>query len=363
MNIRYARYTVAAVAAALLVAGCNTAPPTGGGGDPGALGNAEVQKGLADLYTAAQAANETQIVVYGPGQEFFEPAYRAFMNRYPSIEVVAEPLFGEKLNTRLEQEFVSGRHVGSVQTHGGSGTALTSDAGRCEPYRPFTADYLTPDEVAPDDSYHAFSHFGVGIEYNSEKLGPDQAPKSWRELADPKWSGRVAMSDPNIVGATALMISNLVKENKLDQAWVRGLLDNDPLIVDTSALAEQSVARGEREVLAVNNTGVYTTSRKKNLPVEFVFPTAEGARLDTMYLCLLKGGPNPNATKLFANWLFTAEAQNEIAETGVYGARPGTSAPPNLPALDDIRAEIIPQIPVAQQGPEVQKTIQMIKGS
>ncbi|TWP50447.1 extracellular solute-binding protein [Lentzea tibetensis] len=350
---------VALAAIALVATACNTAPGATTGTDPGTLGGAEVQKQMADLYTAAQAAKEAQVVVYGPGQEFFEPAYKTFMRRYPAIKVVAEPIFGEKLNTRLDQEFVSGQHVGSIQTHGGSGTALTVKADRCEIYKPFTADFQTGAETAA--TYNAFSHFGVGIEYNSQKLTEDQAPKGWQELADAKWNGKLVAADPNIVGATSLMISNLMKENKLDQAWVRGLMGNNPLIVDTAALAEQSVARGEREVMAVNNTGVFTTSKKKNLPVEFVFPTAEGARLDTMYLCLLKGGPNASATKLFANWMFTPEAQEEIAKTGVFGARPGTSAPPNLPSLDSIKDRVIPQIPVEQQGPEVQNTIKLIK--
>ena len=97
------------------------------------------------------------------------------------------------------------------------------------------------------------------------------------------------------------------------------------------------------------------------MPVAFVFPTAEGARLDTMYVCLLKGGPNPRATKLFANWLFTPEAQAELATTGVFGTRPGTPAPPGFPTLDSIKDKIITQIPVDQQGPEVQKTIGLVK--
>ncbi|MDF3337114.1 extracellular solute-binding protein [Mycolicibacterium septicum] len=348
-----------AIAVTVLAVGCNTAPGSTGDTDPAGLGDAVIQRQMADLYTAAQSSDENQVVVYGPGQEFYESAYGLFMRRYPTISVVAEPLLGEKLNTRLDQEFISGKHVGSVQIHGGSGTALAAGAGRCEQYRPFTAGYLTGTESAA--TYTAFSYFGVGIEYNSQKLTADQAPKGWRELADPEWKGRIALQDPNVVGVSALMISNLIAENKLDDTWVRELLGNEPLVVDTAALAEQSVARGERDVVAVNNTGVFTTSKKKGLPVEFVFPTEEGARLDTMYVCLLSGGPNPHAAKLFANWLFTPEAQDEIAQTGVYASRPGTSAPPHLPSLDTIQDKIIPQIPVGQQGSDVQNTIKMIK--
>ncbi|WP_238019779.1 extracellular solute-binding protein [Dactylosporangium sp. AC04546] len=347
---------------ALLTAGCGaSAAPDNSAGDPAALGGNAVQRQLDTLYADAKKAGETQVVVYGPGQEFYEPAYRVFMRRYPAIKVVSESIFGEKLNTRLDQEFASGKHVGSVQTHGGSGTAAAVKAGRCEGYQPSTADYLPKDQVGPGNTYHAFVHFGVGIEYNSDKLKADQAPKGWQELADPKWKGRLVAVDPALVGATALMISNLMTEQKLDEAWVRGTLANKPLIVDTAALAEQAVARGEREVMLVNNTGVFTTSKKKNLPVAFVFPTAEGARLDTMYVCMLKGGPNPNATKLFTNWLFTAEAQAELAKTGVFGTRPGTAAPPGFPTLDAIKDKIIPQIPVDQQGPEAQKTVGLIK--
>ena len=155
------------------------------------LGSEEVQKQIADLYTAAQQARETQVVVYGPGQEFYEPAYKVFMQRYPAIKVVSEAIFGEKLNTRLDQEFASGKHVGSVQTHGGSGTAAAVGAGRCESYRPFAAEYQTPDQVGPGDTYHAFVQFGVGNRVQQLTSSPPtrrpRAGRSW-----PIRSGRAA---------------------------------------------------------------------------------------------------------------------------------------------------------------------------
>ncbi|MER7793004.1 extracellular solute-binding protein [Streptomyces sp. NPDC097640] len=340
-------------------AGAATAPPSRT--DAADIGGSAAQARLDKLYKAAQAEHRTQVLVYGPSQNFYAGAYRAFQERYPAITIIPQPIFGPQLTTKLAEEFASGKHAASLQTNGGSGIALSDQAGQCRPYKPFTAAYLSPDQVGPNDSFAAFVRFAVGIEYNTDKLTARQAPRSWTELARPAWRGRLVQADPANVGVTSLMISHLTEARKLNTDWTGRLLDNSPQTVDTAALAEQSLARGEREVMVADNSAVYAAARAKNLPVGFVFPTEEGARFDTQYLCLLKGAPAPEAAQLLVNWLHTEEGQRALAGAGLYGTRPQTPAPDGLPPLSRIQSRIIPEIPPGRQAEAVNRTIAVVK--
>ncbi|MEU9746616.1 ABC transporter substrate-binding protein [Streptomyces niveus] len=366
MYVRKASLCAASAATALLAvtacaagSGTAAAPSTAGGADK--VGGNSAEKRLEALYKAAQDGHESQILVYGPSQNFYATAYTAFQKRYPAIKIVPQPVFGQQLTTKLAQEFTSGKHAGSVQTNGGSGIEVSDQAGQCESYKPFTATDRAAGEVSAGDTYSAFARFAVGIEYNTDKIKADKAPRSWKELADPKWRGKLVQADPGIVGVTSLMISNLLAEKKLDEDWIKGLLANKPQTVDTAALAEQSLARGERQVMVTNNSAVFTAAKDKKLPVGFVFPTSEGARFDTQYVCLLKGAPAPNASKLLINWLNTEEGQTALSEAGVYGTRFGTPAPEGLPAMADIQSKAIPEIPAARQAAELGKTLDIVK--
>ncbi|MEU9843639.1 extracellular solute-binding protein [Actinomadura sp. NPDC048032] len=361
------RFVAPPLAAALLALGGITAcsaPAPGtrsGTANAAALGSLDVQRQMDALYKAAQQGRQTSVLVYGPSQNFYTAAYAAFQKRYPAIRIVAQPLFGQQLTTRLSEEFASGKHSGSVQTNGGSGIDLSSKAGQCQAYRPFTAGALTGGQSGPGDAYHAYARFAVGIEYNTDKLTKDQAPTGWRDLTAPKWKGRLVQNDPAVAGVTSLMISNLMTAGKLDRKWLAGLAANAPQTVGTAALAEQSLARGEREVMVANNSAVYTAARAKSLPVGLVFPTSEGARFDTQYVCLLKEGPNPDASKLLINWLYTSEGQNVLAQAGLYGVAPGAPAPPGLPVMDALKGREIPEVPADQQAGSLGKTLDLVR--
>ena len=47
-----------------------------------------------------------------------------------------------------------------------------------------------------DGYYTAARLVGVGIAYNTVNVTPEEAPKSWNDLLDPKWNDQIVMSDP-----------------------------------------------------------------------------------------------------------------------------------------------------------------------
>ncbi len=356
-----AAFTAFATLAGLSACSAGATDGTASRTDAAGVGGSAVQAQLDKLYRAAQSKHRTEVVVYGPSQNFYAGAYRAFKERYPAITVLPQPIFGPQLTTKLAEEFTSGKHTASVQTNGGSGMALSDRAGQCRSRRPIAAGHLPAGETGPDSTYAAFARFAVGIEYNTDELTAQQAPTSWQELSRPAWRGRLVQADPATLGVTSLMIAQLTGAGKLDTDWIEHLLGNEPQTVGTAALAEQSLARGERPVMVANNSAVYAAARAKHLPVGFVFPTDEGARFDTQYMCLLKGAPAPDAAELLINWLHTPEGEKALSSAGLYGTGPGAPTPDGLPPLSRIRSRIIPEIPPGRQAATVNQTIAVVK--
>lgn len=354
MHSRLSLTLAIAAAGSIALAGCSSGgSASGGAGDQvtakGGVGNSSAQKKLDALYKAAQKSGETKVVAYGPGEDIYQPVYQIFMKRFPKIKVTGDFIFGSELNSRLNQEFSSGKHIGDLQTGAGPMTAAADGQKRCASYKPFTGGYLSGDEVGPDNRYHATNGWAYGIEYNTNQLTKKQAPKGWSELVEPKWKGKLVHEDLTTVTGTTNTIANLAYAGKLDKAWLTKLKGSKALIAPNRAVASQDVANGKREVNLVVSYDTVLQAKRKHLPVGFVFPTSDGSRLEYHYTCMLKGAPSPDATKLLINWMLTPEGQNAFAAIGAYGLRPGSTPPPDLPKLSSIEGTLVKSPPVSKQ--------------
>lgn len=347
--------------AALLLTGCADLAGDAGSTelDPEALGTSEVQAQLDELYQQATENNETSVVTYGPTEESYAPVYEKFMERYPEIQVQSEYIFGAELAARLDQEFASGNRVGSIQNGGPALTQLTYGADRCEAYEPFTIsdEDIGEEQVSEDNEYRALSVFPFGIAYNTDKVSEEEVPKSFSDLTDPQWQGQLLVTDPHRVNGFTNSLAAMVDSGEFDMSWAEGIAQNDPLIVSTSALAAQSIARGERGIDVMGQYNQYQPLMEDGLPIGFVFPTEDAVRAEYHYSCLLKDNPTPAATELLYNWLYTEEGQNALALAGVYGVRPDSTPPEGLPALEEFRDEMLGNVPVPDAAKAAQEVI------
>jgi iron(III) transport system substrate-binding protein len=62
-----------------------------------------------------------------------------------------------------------------------------------------------------DNYYHATVFTLLGIAYNTNKVSSAEAPKSWKDLLDPKWQGKIAMGHPGFSGTVAEWAATMVK--------------------------------------------------------------------------------------------------------------------------------------------------------
>lgn len=357
---------VGVAAGALALAGCSSgtgSAPTETDLDPAALGSVEVQDEMARLYEQAVENGENLVVTYGPNEVIFAPAYEKFTQRYPEIRVQGEFIYGAELTARLDQEFGSGNHVGSMQIGGPALAAATVAAGRCEPWTPIDdaqMQYPMRDSIIGNNESQAVVGFPVGIVYNTENYA-DSHPTSWLQLSDPEWEDAIVLNDPRMVNGASQTLAQLLHGDYIDENWLEGLKANNPTLAANTGVSLQAVNSGEAAVDGIGFYVYYLEAIRSGEPLGYVFPTDDVAYMQYNYACRLAGGPHPNATELLMNWLFTPEGQAAVSDVGVYGLHEDAPAPQDLPLLAEVQDRLLDPAPIEDTNAVTADAIQRMK--
>lgn len=385
MSRRQRRLATALVVPMMMLAACVSAeggsdvdPPASTGSDPttgtdtadgespfgGALGTPEEEAEFAALYQAALDNGENQIVAYGPPPA--RALLDAFYERFPGIEVNYQQLQTAERIAKLEQEAQTQNYVADIASDGRTPIVSMALDGWCQQLNPIMD---VPEEWMGPDSRATFPYVSVfGLAVNTDLIDPADAPKSWEELTSPEWVGDVVMVSPAAGGAAAFTFAMMQtpEENAKAYAGIMEGVKENVTLVARDALVLQEVAQGNYAVGALAYYPYYVEIKAQGAPIEFVFPFTEGG--GNMWTksgnCLLENAPNPNAGKLYLDWLTSIEGQNTLADSGWYPTMPGMPGPGNLPPLEEI--DLLHALPdeeaVTAYGPYIQEVIAFFGG-
>ena len=174
----------------------------------------------------------------------------------------------------------------------------------------------------------------VGVLYNTELVKSADVPKTFDDLLDVKWQGKISMPDPSRHASTAQFLWNM--EQLKGDKWmdfVRGLAKQKPHLVESYSSVPNAIVRGES---AVGITYVQYAGQFKGpisfAPIDRVFADPSDAALGAK-------APNMNAGKLFIEYLCSAEGQRKVADTGEFVLAPGIY--PNIQNADKIMGSLL----------------------
>jgi ABC-type Fe3+ transport system substrate-binding protein len=182
----------------------------------------------------------------------------------------------------------------------------------------------------------------VGILLNTEHVKANDAPKSWDDLLQPKWHGKISMPDPSRHASTAAFLSNIQQikgEKWMD--FVRALAKQKPLLVESYSSVPNAIVRGEA---ALGISYVQYVGQTKG-PIGFA--PAVQSFADPSDAALSAKAANPNAGKFLIDYLCSLEGQKKVAEINEFVVSPGIYPPingaerilANLLLLEDPSAE------------------------
>src|SRR3954465_7675042 len=240
---------------------------------------------------------------------------KTFEARYPGIAVRVERTGAERVFQRIGQEYASRIHaVDVVNSSDAAHFIVWKREGILEPYVPEdVAKYYPAEHKDPDGTFATYRAWVCVIGYNTTLVKAEDAPKSYADLLDPKWTSKIVKAHPSYSGTIMTATFQMVRD--LGWGFFEKLAKQKVMQVQSSADPPKKLALGERSVMADGNEYNLFQLKEKGEPVEIVYPT-EGTPLIIGPSGVPKDAPHPNAARLLQSYLFSAEAQQFIIDFG-----------------------------------------------
>jgi len=182
------------------------------------------------------------------------------------------------------------------------------------PYLPEeVAKHYTADHKDADGMFASFRVTLSPIAYNSDLVKAEDAPKSFADLLDPKWIGKIVKAHPGYSGT--ILTSTFQTARDLGWEYFEKLAKQKIMQVQSAADPPKKLALGERSVMADGAEYVVLQQHESGKPITPVYAT-EGTPLIVGPNGVFKNAPNPNAARLFQSFCFSPECQQLIIETG-----------------------------------------------
>lgn len=269
----------------------------------------------------AAAEKEGEIDIAAPSGALWREQLMNFKKAYPKIDVKITPFAGRDFWPRLIKEREVGMNLWDIRV-GGAETQVYEliRSGGLASIR----DMLILPDVADESKWHggfghmflddahkymlSFAAYESPLAFYNEKFVKPGEVRSFQDLLNPRWKGKIALADPR-GGSTA--VSMAIVYNKFGEGFIRKLLvDQAPVIVKNSRQIMGWFVDGKYPIaMGIPNTS-FLEFRKKGIP----YRAGKVSGLDIWSVGV--GGlqvpnprPHPNATTVFVNWILSRDVQ------------------------------------------------------
>jgi iron(III) transport system substrate-binding protein len=291
------------------------------------------------------AAKEGKVVWYSSVDvKVAEAIAQAFKAAYPKIDVDVERSGSERVFQRINQEHQSGiRNVDVVNSSDASHFLFWKQQKWLAAHTPPDVKRYAPQFKDPDGYYADWRATLSVMGYNTNLVAQKDAPKSYADLLDPRWKGKLVKSHPGYSGTSLTGTYAIVKVLGWD--YLAKLAKQDVQQLQSTTATPKSIASGERAVMVDGNEYNMFIEIDRKSPVKIIYPT-EGTPFVTSPTAIFADAPHPNAARVFQNFLYTVKAQQLVVDMG--GARslhPDVKEPANRTPLSKIK--LLPDDPAA----------------
>lgn len=291
---------------------------------------------LDALYAAAKEGDQSEVTVYLGGAPL-DDVWKAFSARYPEITVKPVSVYGAEYISKIEQEQSSGRVIADVVLQGPSSVYQHAQDGYFADFDPKSAKGVNKVGRDADLAGHCIAPYGeaAALTYNTDKVSADEAPKSWDDLVDPKWKGKIVLPQLDKPGTSSRSFGVLEQNGVIDDAWLDKLKANEPVGVAESTMVGAAVVSGKADV-GLGRQGTLVREIEKGAPLGIVYPMESATIISTYFGCVMDKAPNKAAGELLTAWLFTEEAQEALADAAYYPLIDGVSPLKPFPPIEDV---------------------------
>ena len=272
-----------------------------------------------------QAAKKEGNLAFHSGNSV-EPYFLEFQKKFPEIKVTRMlTAGGSAVFERLMAEQRAGVFVSDIVHLGAGSGSLLANARALASLEPYL---ILPEVLDQSKWFEGRLYFadkegkyllkyasnpGVDISYNTKLVNPDTIKSYW-DILDAKWKGKIAAFDPRVRGSR--LFSYFYYNPELGPPYLRRLFGEMALTPSrdrrqiTDWLAQGKFAMALR---TAPEASTLDNAKAQGLPVNWFnpghFKEAVGISGGPAHVGVVNRAPHPNAAKLFINWFLSREGQ------------------------------------------------------
>jgi iron(III) transport system substrate-binding protein len=283
--------------------------------------DAAKKEGKVVLYTSAPIAAAQKVAnsfqqKYGITVELFRSGGTQVLRRF-----------------MLEQE--AGRSVCDVLVSSDPAAILDLTAkGKFVPFKPAGFEQVPEAFRDPNGNYVAQRISAIAFYGRTDLVPANDMPKTWDDLLNPRFKGKLAMTNPSFTSLQLGVVAMLSKAR--GWGFFEKLNANDIMVVQGNEQVLNLVKTGERPIAAGADSQYATEARLAGHKIENLFPS-DGTFAIPATTSVVKGSKSPNAAKLLAEYTLSPEAQALWPENGIYAARVDVPPPAGSLPIKDIK--------------------------
>lgn len=263
---------------------------------------------IAKIYEAAK--KEGKVVFWSPDDVEIPHDIEVFQKKYPGIKVEHFEIQPQPALQKIIAEDSAGQtNVDVFDVYYNDLKQLT-DRNLAMSFDYNKVFGLDPSIIKGNNTGLVTWHLDFPIVYNTNLVKKEELPKSWEDLLDPKWKGKIIVEAR---GNAFPILSNLWGEEKTIK-FVNDLMKQNPIVIKGGTPTSQAITNGQGSFAIGTYSYKIENLKKKGAPVDW-------ARVGPMPLIThisgaLKKAPHPNAALLFAAFLASGEGLKTRAEGG-----------------------------------------------
>ncbi len=263
--------------------------------------------------------------------QIVRPMVDAFEKKFPGMKVKYSRSSSSDVALKIRNEARARRMQADI--FDGSNTVfLLEDANLVADYQPRAAATFPANFRDPRGHWTAMNLFYWTAAYNTNMVKADEAPKSYADLLDPRWKGKIAWTYDLTPGGPPGFIHNILTTMGQDagMAYLKAFAAQQPVTIPAAQrVVLDKVISGEYPIAVQILNYHATISANQGAPVQWIKldPISEVLGL----ISITKEAPHPNAARLFVEYVLSDEGQKILADNDYLPASP--NVPAKVPTL------------------------------